>query len=208
MVRQSTATMVMSAEEAQARISQLEEKVNQLLLRATASEDEHRRAHLEMERMSSLAASAGGHKDFRLIDPKSMIPEKLGGAGGPGWRAWSEQTRTYVEMMSAELADHMKKVEGLDQPLLVAHIEEAKIPATHTAQLSRYLKLRTEGNANTIVKAAQARKEHPLEQWRRLSWEHDPKGLGTRIETMSSCPKKFASACSSAWHRRNYQRRS
>ena len=32
-----------------------------------------------------------------------------------------------------------------------------------------------------MVKASQARKEHALETWRILSWEHDPKGLGTEL---------------------------
>ena len=178
--------MSMSAEEAQQRIAQLEDRVNQLLLRATSSEDEHRRTHAELERVASLATALPGHaggdsREFRLIDPKSMIPDKLGSASGPQWRGWSEQTRAYVEMLSEKLADQLKAVEGIEQPLLPDWIEEAAVPRSYAAQMSRYLKLRTEGNANTIVKAAQARKEHPLEQWRRLSWEHDPKGLGSEL---------------------------
>ena len=39
----------------------------------------------------------------------------------------------------------------------------------------------SEGNAKAIVKAAQANKHNVLEQWRRLSWEYDPIGLGTEL---------------------------
>ncbi len=49
-----------------------------------------------------------------------------------------------------------KTVEGKDQPLTEHDLQEARIDERHAAQLSRYLKLRTEPNspANTLVKAA------------------------------------------------------
>ena len=51
--------------------------------------------------------------------------------------------------------------------------------------MSRYLLLRSEGNANTRVKASLERGEHALETWRSLSWEYDPKGLGTELVELS-----------------------
>ena len=47
--------------------------------------------------------------------------------------------------------------------------------------MGRYLRLRTDGTAKTIVKAAQSSRLHVLEQWRKLSWENDPKGLGSEL---------------------------
>ena len=64
-----------SAEQAIARFQDLEEQVNSLLARATASERAHADAHAELE---SLRASNGGKGESLLIDPKSMVPEKLG----------------------------------------------------------------------------------------------------------------------------------
>ena len=32
-----------------------------------------------------------------------------------------------------------------------------------------------------MIKASVERNEHPPEKWRDLSWEHDPKGLGTEL---------------------------
>lgn len=50
-----------------------------------------------------------GKEEFRLIDPKTMIPEKL---GKNPWRQWDEDTRAYVAMFSPTLAQQLKKVEG------------------------------------------------------------------------------------------------
>ena len=74
-------------------------------------------------------------------------------------------------------------VEGLETKLTAADIEALAVPEHHAAQLSRYLYLRSEGHANTIVKASSDREVHPLETWRALSWEHDPKGLGQSSST-------------------------
>ena len=114
-----------------------------------------------------------------------MIPDKLGSKDGVPWRSWSELTRAYVEMLSPTLALQLKQVEGREQPLQEDEITTAGVPEQHAAQLGRYLKLRTEGNAHTIIKSSQARSEHPLEQWRLLSWQHDPKGLGSELIEIS-----------------------
>ena len=173
--------MAMSVEQAQHRIEQLEEKVNQLMLRSAASEEEHRRTHAELERSRAQVTTLAGasSKEFRLIDPKSMIPDKLG--GGQAWRQWSKTARAYVEMLSPTLAEQLKAVEGRESPIAPDELNQAAVPEQHAAQLSRFLKLRSEGNANTLIEASQARREHPLETWRILSWEYDPKGLGSEL---------------------------
>ena len=51
--------------------------------------------------------------------------------------------------------------------------------------MTRYLTLRSEGNANTMIKASVERNDHALETWRALSWEHDPKGLGSELIELS-----------------------
>lgn len=59
------------------------------------------------------------------------------------------------------------------------------VPEHHAHQMTRYLPLRSAGNANTMIKAFTERNEHPLETWRFLSWEHDPKGLGSEMVELS-----------------------
>ena len=79
-------------------------------------------------------------------------------------------------MLSSTLSFKFK-VQDLENKMTTADIEAAAVPE-HAAQLSRYLYLRSEGHANTIAQASSDREEHPLETWRALSWDYDPKGLG------------------------------
>ena len=167
------------------KFASLEATINNILGRLQASETEHARVHGEIERTKVAATAAGtgsgGGNEFRLIDPKSMVPEKFGAKDGPGWRDWSEGTRAYVEMLNVKLAAALKEVEGQEHPLSDEVIAAAGLPEQHTAQLGRYLRLRTQGNAKTVIKAAQSSYAHVLEQWRKLSWEYDPKGLGSEL---------------------------
>ena len=164
-------------------IEQLQSQVTQLTTRANAADEEHRRIHAELERSKIQliqANASNGKGEFKLIDPKTMIPEVLDNTKIP-WRRWSEDTRAYVSMLSPTLAKQLKAVEGMEVPLTPEDINNAAVPEHHATQLSRYLLLRSEANANTLIKASQERDEHPLETWRILSHEYDPKGLGSEL---------------------------
>ena len=186
----------LSAEDALARFNDIEQHYNALLQRVGALEEEHRRTHAELHQArAQLAAgvAGGGKSEFRLIDPKSMVPDKL--ANRSQWRAWSEASRAYIENLDVQLAEHLKRVEGIEEALKDTDIRAAQINEQHAAQLKRYLKIRTEGgsHANAIIKAAQDKKLHPLEQWRLLSKEYDPKGLGSEFAEMQElmAPEKL-----------------
>ena len=83
--------MAMTAEQAQQQFDALNQQVSHLQQQLQASNDlitnltnrtnaleqEHRQAHTDMALMRNQLAN--GHKgEFKLIDPKFMIPEKLG----------------------------------------------------------------------------------------------------------------------------------
>ena len=171
----------MSSEEARSRLEALEAHVIQITAALTASQAEHTRVHAELQRTQQLAATPAPRNEFRLIDPKTMAPEKIGQSSEPSWLDWSENTRAYIEVMDADLANALKQVENREAPISQDEINGTSLNDSHCAQLRRYLKLRTEGIAKTIVKSAQAGQAHVLEQWRRLSWEYDPIGLGTEL---------------------------
>ena len=147
--------MAMTAEQAQARIEALEASLADVVRRLQTSETEHTRVHAELERTRT-SGHGPSKSSFRLIDPKTMVPEKLGTKDGPSWRDWSDGTRAYVGMLDLKLAQAMKQVEGHESGLTPEMIREAGVDEQHAAQLSRYLRLRTEGHAMTIVKASQA----------------------------------------------------
>ena len=85
----------------------------------------------------------------------------------------------------SHLRSTAQKVEGLEAKLSPADIEAAAVPESHAQQLTRFLTLRSEGYANTMIKASVEHNGHPLETWRALSWEHGPKGLGSELIELS-----------------------
>ena len=166
--------MAYTLEQATDLINQLTTQVTQLLTHAATSDDEHRQMHTElMKHQGQLTqANIGGKPEFRLVDPKTMAPEKLGSNKHPlpqGWRQWADDTRAYVENLSPHLASRLKHVEGLEAKLTQVDIDAAAIQESHAQQLTRYLSLRSEGNANTKIKASIDRGGHPLDTWRALS---------------------------------------
>ena len=184
--------------EMETRFGELMNRHNELLQRMITSEDQHRATHQELERSRARVADLESHGTtkgggFRLIDPKTMVPEKL--ANRSQWRGWAEASRSYIENLDARLAKLLKEVEGRSEPITEDEIRTSAVDAGHVAQLNRYLKLRTEPSShpNTIINAAQSDEIHPLEQWRRLSHEYDPKGLGSEFVEMQElmAPEKL-----------------
>ena len=157
--------------------------IQQLIVKANAADETHRQIHQELVQTKALRAN--GQQDFRLIDPKTMKPDKLGSDKGPAWKQWSEDTRAFVENLSTTLAKELKQVEGRDDALTEDDLANSNVADAHGAQMSRFLRLNTEGHANTMVKASADKGEHALETWRLLSKEFDPKGLGTELVELS-----------------------
>ena len=120
--------MAMSAEEALTALQDLTSQHQVLLSRMSGLEGEHQKIHAELaESRNKVAAletrpttGGGGAAAFRLIDPKTMVPEKL--AGRSQWRGWSEATRSYVENLDTRLAEHLLVVEGKEDPLSIAEL--------------------------------------------------------------------------------------
>ena len=77
--------MTMTLEQAQQfmdtlsqQVGALHNLVTQLQTRAIASDEEHEQMHTELVRTQGQLAQAntGGKGEFRLVDPKTMIPGK------------------------------------------------------------------------------------------------------------------------------------
>ena len=124
--------MAMSVEEVRTRFEALENRVLELqqgsataTQRVQTAEAEHQRLHAELERTRTLASAP--RSDFKLIDPKSMIPEKFGTKAGPTWLDWSEGTRAYVEMLDVHLAKALKHVENHEAPLTAEEVDPADV---------------------------------------------------------------------------------
>ena len=103
--------------------------------------------HAELQRTQQLAASPASKSEFRLIDPKTMAPEKFGQSPEPSWLDWSENTRAYIEILDADLANDLNHVEDRQAPMLHGGIDAFLLNDSHCAQLRRYFKLSTKGNS-------------------------------------------------------------
>ena len=75
-----------------------EDHIQHLIAKASAADETHRQIHQEL--VHTKALQSNGKQEFRLIDPKTMKPEKLGVDKGPAWKQWSEDTRAFVEYLS------------------------------------------------------------------------------------------------------------
>ena len=53
----------------------------------------------------------------RLVDMKSMIPEKFGKADGMTWRTWSYTAKDYISNASETLKDVLTSVEPFKEPI-------------------------------------------------------------------------------------------
>ena len=130
-------TTPMSSEEACARIIALEAHVTQITAALTASQAEHTRVHNELQRTQQMATNPAPRNEFRLIDPKTMAPEKFGQTSEPSWLEWSENTRAYIEIMDQDVANALKTVENREEPVLQAEFDNFLLVDSHVAQLRR-----------------------------------------------------------------------
>ena len=87
-------------------------------------------------------------------------------------------------MLDTKLAQALKNVGGHEHALNRIDIDASDVKDRYASQMSRYIRFRKEGTAKFMVKSAHATGEHVLEQWRRVSWESDPKGLGSELREL------------------------
>ena len=52
----------------------------------------------------------------RLVEPKSLMPDRLGKKSGPSWRTWSYLARDFVGLVHSALKQPMKSAENRKQP--------------------------------------------------------------------------------------------
>ena len=103
------------------------QEINRLTTIATATDAEHRRVHERLAKTQELMAQSpatGGKGEFRLVDPKTMPPDKLGTDKAP-WEQWAEDVRACVENLNLPLSSHLKAVEGREMKLEAHEIESA-----------------------------------------------------------------------------------
>ena len=124
----------------------------------------HQAAHEALQtihqEMSLIRSQIDTRSRVRLVEPKSLMPDRLGKKNGPSWR-------TFVGVVHATLKQAMKVAENHKQPISVTHLQhEFSVTTEMDQELQHFWISRTEGEALEIVRGAE--REPGLEQWRRL----------------------------------------
>ena len=104
----------------------------------------------------------------RLVEPKSLMPDRFGKKTGPSWKTWSYLARDFVGVVHTALKQAVKNAENQRQPISVTHLQhDSAVTNEMDQELQHFLISRTEGEALEVVRGAE--REPGLEQWRRLT---------------------------------------
>ena len=164
----------MSVEQAHQRLEITEgviHEVQEQLQRVSAG---HQAMHQES---SALRSQANTRSRVRLVEPKTLMPDRFGKKNGPSWRTWSHLTRDFVGVVHATL----KAAENQKQPISVTYLQhEFNVTNEMDHDLQHFLISRTEGEALEIVRGAE--REPGLEKWRRLAALYDPLAAGRSLD--------------------------
>ena len=133
------------------------------------------------QELSALRSQVDTRSRVRLVEPKTLLPDRFGKKNGPSWTTWSYLAGDFVGVVHATLKLAMKAAENQKQPISVTHLQH-KFNVTNEMdqELQPFLILRTEGEALEIVRGAE--REPGLEQWRRLGALYDPSAAGRSLD--------------------------
>ena len=71
----------------------------------------------------ALRSQADTRSRVRLVEPKTLMPDRFGKKNGPSWRTWSYLARDFVGVVHATLKQAMKAAENQNQPISVTHLQ-------------------------------------------------------------------------------------
>ena len=181
---------------------QLEQRTNELDQRISASVQAHTAVHGEqiqhaqtIQRLASdlanlgaqlnivqhsvVAAQTGGSRTNRMIDPKTMAPERFGKPHGPHWKDWSYSVKDWVAIYHHGLRDALSAAEGSTNSIGDGDLTTFGVSADVDNDLKHLLIAKTEGDAREVVRGAD--QKPGLEQWRKLAEKYDPRGAGRNL---------------------------
>ena len=128
-----------------------------------------------------LRSQADTRSRVRLVEPKTLMPDRFGKKNGLSWRTWSYLARDFVGVVHATLKQAMKAAENQKQLISVTHLQhEFNVTNEMDQELQHFLISWTEGEALEIVRGAE--REPGLEQWRSLAALHDSSAAGRSLD--------------------------
>ena len=110
----------MSVEQAHQRLGIDEGVIHELQEQLQRVSAGHWAMHQEL---SAVRSKADTRSRVRLVEPKTLIPDRFGMKNGPSWRTWSYLARDFVGVVHATLKQAMKAAENQKQPISVTHLQ-------------------------------------------------------------------------------------
>ena len=169
--------VAMSVAQASQRLGIAEGVIHELqeqLRRASAG---HQAAHEALQaihqEMSALRSQIDTRSRIRLVEPKSLMPDRFGKKNGPSWRTWSYLARDFVGVVPAVLKQAMKNAENRELPIAVTNLQhDSGVTNEMEQKLQHFFIPNAEGEALEVVRGAE--REPGLKQWLRLAALYDP----------------------------------
>ena len=132
------------------------------------------------QELTTHRSMVGMRSRIRLVEPKTLMPDRFGKKNDPSWRTWSNLARDFVGVVHVALKQAMKTAENQKQPIAVTHLQhEFDVTNEMDQELQLFLISRTEGEAPEIVRGAE--RGPGLEQWRKLTALFDPLAAGRSL---------------------------
>ena len=117
----------MSVDQAHQRLGIVEGVIQDLqeqLQRVTAG---HQAAHEALQTIHQETNLRRNHMEVRsrvrLVEPKSLMPDRFGKKNSPSWRTWSYLARDFVGVVHTALKEAMKNAENRQQPTAATNLQ-------------------------------------------------------------------------------------
>ena len=70
------------------------------------------------QELGTLRSMVDTRSRVRLVEPKTLMPDRFGKKNGPSWKTWSYLARDFAGAVHAALKQAMKSAENKNQPSL------------------------------------------------------------------------------------------
>ena len=101
-------------------ISALQEQLQRESARRQAAYEALQSIHKEI---SILLSQIDTRPRVRLVEPKSLMPDRFGKKNGPSLRTWSHLVRDFVGVLHTTLKQAMKNAETRKQPIAATNLQ-------------------------------------------------------------------------------------
>ena len=87
----------------------------------------------------------------RLVEPKTLMPDRFGKENGARWRTWSHLAKDFVGVVHVARKQAMKTAENQKRPIAVTHLQhEFGVTNEMDQELQHFPISRPEGEAQKI----------------------------------------------------------